>query len=920
MSHIDVQSAARAVGHKVGDPDVQNMMQMVATGEGGPPFSEASLKKARTALNSMIEKGWEGIDDKIMECKGFEDMNRNNFGQVTLDIARLTQQINDLERVESEAVEGINIKDQEIHSVEELLERETSEYNQDYAANSAQLTIYQNDMDVFQFIMEFTKCPGMDANAQYYDELKSATGLYQICRTESGTRVLRFHDKAHQAKYDKMLTPQAMRRLDRLLASVESPSLIQGIREEEVNETEAAINASVKAMKERSMVNNVPLSQREGVVNGATPFEINVKCDGQQCQNGDECCGILHDKLSMMWGEHKDKVDELTMIMMKNHFEFEDLKSNLNMQIDSLKTAKARLMELLAEARSNLAADNSEKESKNAQKRDLDQDYHEYMAKCKPELWYVCALITVRNAVHENSTDCPPAKFQDCDVGNWVPGECSVPCDDSCDPKHPYKCGGWQELKRDIVVNDNDCVAHCPRTSIMKRCGQYKCPVDCIMSAWSGWSKCSAECNGGVRGRTRSIAIKPKNGGLSCNTVEDQEPCGTISCDRNCYLAKWTDWTPCSQACDAHGQPGFKERRRHVLIPTRGYGKCPHDDSHDRYQHTTCNEQPCRGDEDCMAKQDLVICIDGSGSVKPSGFKILQEFVGKLLERYMTQYWGDDAVKLAIVLFGNGVIMPDGKTVAPALLKQGLTFEMDDVKKAVKELKFKKGFTNMAQAFAVAETAFILGSRREASSAVMVITDGKPSFKFMTNEMVEQLDDKGITRYFLLVNDEDLDSDANKVMKSWASQPWETNLIHVPGGLTLLEADMDLWAASALVKFCPMAMSPTDMEWEEANFGYSHVKDGAYCGYASHMISSDADSADACAALASGAACESFILGVSWARGRCYCGTMKVDQTQYLAWQKERENPECPAAEGGWRSSALYDFYSMEPPEDTTGR
>merc|ERR1719487_1890041 len=130
----------------------------MATGKGGPPFSEVSLKKARTALNSMIEKGWFGIDDKIMECKGFEDMNRNNFGQVTLDIARLTQQINDLERVESEAVEGINIKDQEIKSVEELLDRETQEYNREYAVNSAQLTIFQNDMDVFQFIMTYTKC------------------------------------------------------------------------------------------------------------------------------------------------------------------------------------------------------------------------------------------------------------------------------------------------------------------------------------------------------------------------------------------------------------------------------------------------------------------------------------------------------------------------------------------------------------------------------------------------------------------------------------------------------------------------------------------------------------------------------------------------------------------------------------------
>jgi len=320
-----------------------------------------------------------------------------------------------------------------------------------------------------------------------------------------------------------------------------------------------------------------------------------------------------------------------------------------------------------------------------------------------------------------------------------------------------------------------------------------------------------------------------------------------------------------------------------------------------------------------MAQQDLVIAIDGSGSIKPTGFQILKDFVLKLLDRYETTYWGQPAVKLAIVLFGNGVIMPDGKTVAPALLKQGLTFEMGDVTQAVKDLKFKKGFTNMAQAFAVAETAFILGSRRDASSAVMVITDGKPSFKFMTNEMVEQLDDKGIWRYFLLVNSEDLNSESNAIMKSWASQPWDTNLIHVPGGLTLLEADMDLWAQEALVKFCPLAMSPVDMEWEEANFGYSHVKDGAYCGKDDYMLSADADSAEACAALASGGGCQSFILGVSWARGRCYCGTMKVNNAQYLAWQKERANPTCPE-DGGWRNSALYDFYSMEPPEDTSGR
>ena len=56
--------------------------------------------------------------------------------------------------------------------------------------------------------------------------------------------------------------------------------------------------------------------------------------------------------------------------------------------------------------------------------------------------------------------------------------------------------------------------------------------------------------------------------------------------------------------------------------------------------------------------------IDGSGSVDQGGCNIMKTFVKKLLGNYQTEYWGDDAVKLGIVLFGNGVIMPDGKTVS----------------------------------------------------------------------------------------------------------------------------------------------------------------------------------------------------------------------------------------------------------------
>jgi len=86
----------------------------------------------------------------------------------------------------------------------------------------------------------------------------------------------------------------------------------------------------------------------------------------------------------------------------------------------------------------------------------------------------------------------------------------------------------------------------------------------------------------------------------------------------------------------------------------------------------------------------LVIAVDGSGSVRDAGFKILKSYTSTLLNRYQMQYFGQSAMKIGIVLFGNGIIMPDGKTVSPARNMQKLTGKMEDVKKAVMDLPFKK--------------------------------------------------------------------------------------------------------------------------------------------------------------------------------------------------------------------------------------
>ena len=85
-------------------------------------FSEESMAKARIALNDLVEKAWVELDDRIIACKEYQVMNRATLDQVVTDIASLVEQIIDLERIETESMEGIAKMEAEIKAVEEELE------------------------------------------------------------------------------------------------------------------------------------------------------------------------------------------------------------------------------------------------------------------------------------------------------------------------------------------------------------------------------------------------------------------------------------------------------------------------------------------------------------------------------------------------------------------------------------------------------------------------------------------------------------------------------------------------------------------------------------------------------------------------------------------------------------------------------
>lgn len=908
---MDLKTAVKTIKHKDLPADVQSLVMTASDGTHHSDFDEGSMTKARVALNDLVEKAWVDLDDKIIECKEYQEMNRATFDQVVTDISRLAEQITDLKRVESEAIAGGERTDSDIIAVESELTKEEQKYNSILAANTADLATKQNDLDVFQFILTFTRCP--DATSL----LQSNVSQTRICSIHGGERTMCFDDHHAQTRFNQMMSHASKHDISQILAEVDQPvmhgkeatSFLQWGQDPMAMET--AMNADV-----------VPVQGEEADTPGFVPAPFCCEAHGVACGSGGQgvmCspdppdCGLLHDKLSMMWGDYKDQVDELTMDMNKNEYLFEELKITLNDQISILTTSKSRFTQMLSESRSNLAADNEEVKSKNIQKEEVEKAFLHFMKKCCERVKWIlfqdmCALIVVRNAVLETSTECPGASIVDCDVADWVSNKCDTECDDSCpdrpDASQVYTCGGWQSITRKVVVQPDACGLQCPAGTRTKKCNQKRCPVDCVMSAWSGWSKCTAECEGGVRSATRSLMTKPLNGGMSCNTNEVSEPCHTMSCDRDCKLADWTEWSPCSVACGG----GDTTRVKHVLIPTRGYGKCEKESSFERLGEDSCNEQSCIGDEICIAEQDLVIAIDGSGSVQDSGFGVIKGFALALLERYRSEYYGKAAMKIGLVEFGNGIIMEDDVSVSPAMNLHVLSFDHASVKTALEGMVQKKGFTNMAQAFALAETMYTSAGRKGAQPALLVITDGKPSFQFQTRELSMQLADKGVQKFFAVVSE---DKDAVKLMGTYASVPTDTNLLHIPG-LAMLEADSVMWAERALTKFCPLSQSPTLVASQAEAVGWMHVMDSGYCGGRGQLLSKAVNDAEACETLALGAGCDSLLLGVWFRRGYCYCGQQTVTLGEFNTMAANLVAPACPG-DVAPTSSMLFDWYAHQP-------
>merc|ERR1719324_906585 len=191
-----------------------------------------------------------------------------------------------------------------------------------------------------------------------------------------------------------------------------------------------------------------------------------------------------------------------------------------------------------------------------------------------------------------------------------------------------------------------------------------------------------------------------------------------------------------------------------------------------------CNLQPCVGDEKCMAQMDLILALDGSGSLREEGYDTLKTFAIEYIKLMKKEAYGNPAVRVGAIQFGNGMILKQKGTtdtlVSGAKKIASLNGDLKKVEEKIKATVWEKGFTNLAQVFAMADTMFMSG-RKKSYSQLIIISDGKPSFKFSTMNEAKKLRDKNVNIFF--INAGPKKEDVDFIKKEVVSQPWNVNYL-----------------------------------------------------------------------------------------------------------------------------------------------
>jgi len=356
----------------------------------------------------------------------------------------------------------------------------------------------------------------------------------------------------------------------------------------------------------------------------------------------------------------------------------------------------------------------------------------------------LCALVKIRTQLDKlKDGEIVKEEQVDCELNDWQEGECSVTCG-----------GGVQTNTRSVSVHAAWKGAPCGPVEAKLNCNTDDCPVDCVRGPWSEWGPCSQQCNGGTAQRNLQILVSPKFGGEPCGATTETQVCNSMNCDDDCILSPWSAWSECTRPCDK----GFNTRIKTIVKEAVGNGVCPCEECPPRLDKQPCEIKSCssllrtRRFLTCTFKRkpiDLIVLIDGSGSIGTGTFNVAVQGVQQLLRHMTTKgtrgiidkpNWYN--LQVSVILY-SGPSSPQGFTKCFGTEKVDLkedcgiqlvsgTMNNPFSKKfqsvMLSALNLKKPTGGTLTSLALGQAGVILSrGRANAQTEVLVLTDGFPS-------------------------------------------------------------------------------------------------------------------------------------------------------------------------------------------------
>merc|ERR1719426_656160 len=574
------------------------------------PKGYAGLEGARKLLNDMIFESMSKYDAEIAKCTEYYATQcaamegcRGQIAASNFIAANSRSLILDAQARINRCEIDIPTRKLELKLHKEKCKNELKRMND-------RLSIILGDIEVMVVILKMTDC---DAKSFIQKKKMDVLRCLDPCTKKS---FITFKEDSLKKQISKLRSSRSNKLVQETFAD-----LFDGVRSLESMEF-LQLDAQIEPVINKTEYNNPPVPRTKVPANpcndpdGGAPSAATKRA--AKCVLSPGACYKLQERFLLIQSGIKDDRDALLEDIASMEHHCEETKKTLETQIQDDEDMLADAQVKLGFATEKEATAGETARQTAAEHDQLDADLKTQMKTCTDNYLNfeseLCALKKIRGELYKMKGDGHSGFFQDCEVSKWDPEECTKTC------KREGQFSGEQKLTRSVLTHP-DGGAKCLPLAAMRTCNQHPCPVDCKVSTWSGWSKCSAECGGGVQQRLREVERAMKYGGKPCGETSESKACNTQACEADCDLTEWTKWSWCSKDCDG----GTRKRVKFVQKQPEGEGKCPEKWSDKRLQYKKCNMKRCEvpaGMEvmQCNETLDIVFLIDGSGSLGKTGW------------------------------------------------------------------------------------------------------------------------------------------------------------------------------------------------------------------------------------------------------------------------------------------------------------